>query len=129
MRSFHISTAGIWRNVAGNTMVEFAIIAPAVIMVLIGGLYVGMLGFTMASMQYAVQAGARCASINTTTCTNSTTTETYTRSHFWGTTSAAPVFTSSTVACGHAVTGSLTFVFSTGLSSINVPLTSKACYP
>lgn len=116
------------RHDRGNTAVEFALILPAFLMVLLGGFYLALLAFAASSMQYAVEAGARCASVNTTVCTNSTTTIAYARARF-SAGGATPIFTSTTATCGHRVTGSMTYPLRTGLATINVPLSSAACFP
>lgn len=113
----------------GATIVETALVLPAFIMLIIGGMYLGLLGFTVAGMQYAVQAGARCSSLGLSACSNDTKTAAYTRTQFKAVSTPAPTFAASTAACGHVVTGSLTFVLNTGVRSINVPLTSRACFP
>jgi Flp pilus assembly protein TadG len=113
----------------GNAMVEFAMILPVFIMIVIGGMYVALIGFTAASMHYAVQAGARCASLNTSVCTNNTTTAAFTKGKFWGTTLATPTFSSSTATCGHVVSGSITTSLNTGFKVIAIPLTASSCFP
>ena len=49
------------RDQRGATIVETALVLPAFIMLIIGGMYLGLLGFTVAGMHYAVQEGARCS--------------------------------------------------------------------
>jgi len=117
------------RDQAGATIVETALVLPAFIMVLIGGLYMGLLGFTFAGMHYAVEAGARCASLGLSACSDDTKTAAYARTQFTSVSAPAPSFTASSAACGHVVSGSLTFVLNIGVEKINVPLTSTACFP
>ena len=117
------------RDRRGATVVETALVLPAFLMLIIGGIYLGLLGFTVAGMHYAVQAGARCSALGLTACSNDTKTAAYTRTQFMGASTPTPTFTASTAACGHVVTGSVTFVLNTGVQSINVPLTSTACFP
>lgn len=113
----------------GNAMVETAVVLPAFIMVIIGGMYVAILGFTAACMQFAVQAGARCASLATSACTSDSLIVTYTQSQYRGTPAVTPTFTSATATCGHRVSGSITVPLNIGIRTINVPLTSTACFP
>ena len=120
---------GLRRDRRGATIVETALVLPAFLMLIIGGLYLGLLGFTVAGMHYAVEAGARCSALGLSTCSNDTKTAAYARTQFLGASTPAPTFTASTAACGHVVTGSLTFVMRTGIQAINVPLTSTACFP
>jgi Flp pilus assembly protein TadG len=63
----------------GASVVEFALVAPAFLMILIGGFYLGMAGLAASSLRYAVEAGARCASVNTTVCSSNSATQTYAR--------------------------------------------------
>ncbi|WP_340315159.1 TadE/TadG family type IV pilus assembly protein [Rhizorhabdus argentea] len=116
-------------NRSGATIVETALVLPAFLMLIIGGIYLALLGFTVAGMHYAVEAGARCSALGLSACSDDTKTAAYTRTQFMGASTPAPTFTASTAACGHVVTGSLTFVMSTGVQAINVPLTSTACFP
>jgi Flp pilus assembly protein TadG len=55
-------------NDQGTTAVEFAIVAPVLIALLVGtiALCVGL--FLIGSLHYAVEEGARCASVKTTIC-------------------------------------------------------------
>ena len=57
-----------WRARDGAAAVEFAITASAFIVMVMGGFYAAIMFFVATSMQFAVEAGARCASINTTVC-------------------------------------------------------------
>jgi Flp pilus assembly protein TadG len=117
------------RDERGNTAVEFAMIAPAFLMIIVGGFYVAHLAFAAGSMQYAVEAGARCASVKTTVCTNSTTTIAYAKKYFKGVGATVPTYTSTSATCGHLVSGSMSYSFKTGIKTINVPLSAQACYP
>ena len=102
---------------------------PAFFMLIIGGFYMAGLLYVTSSMQYAVEAGARCASVSTTICTSAATTVTYAQSHFLAAGATTPTFASSTASCGHNVTGTVTYVLDIGLSKINVPLSAAACFP
>lgn len=117
------------RDETGNAAVEFALIFPAFLLLLVGGFYVSLMLFAASSMQFAVEAGARCASINSTTCSNSTTTIAYTKTRFTALGGNVPTFTSTSATCGHQVSGSMTYVMRTGFTKINVPLSAKACFP
>jgi Flp pilus assembly protein TadG len=114
-------------NNEGASAVEFALVLPAFLMLVVGGFYLAILGFTMSSMRYATQAAARCASVQTTVCTNNTTTAAYAASKFQG--SGSATFTSSTATCGHLVSGTMIYGLATGITTINVPLTARACFP
>jgi TadE-like protein len=113
----------------GTTAVEFAIVGPIFIMVLIGIFYLCMCLSVVGSMHYAVEEGARCASVRTTVCTDQTSTVAYTQNHYYGPTSL-PTFTyNAAAACGHSVSGSINNVLDVGLKQFNVPITASACFP
>ena len=50
-----------WANSRGTTAVEFGIIAPVVITLFVGTLYLCMALFIVGSLQFAVEDAARCA--------------------------------------------------------------------
>ena len=112
----------------GATAVEFALVGPIFLLFMIGLIYTCMVFFTMGSMQYAVEAGARCASIQTTVCTSSATIVSYTQSQYLGPL-VSPTFTYSTPACGHQVSSTTSFDFNIGWYKATVPLSAQACYP
>lgn len=113
---------------SGTSAIEFAIVGPVFLGLAIGIVYLCMALFSVASLQYAVQAGARCASVDAVDCPNSGSTLTYTQNQYLGPV-IAPTFTYANAACGHSVTGSATFAFNFVFSSVNVPLSATACFP
>jgi Flp pilus assembly protein TadG len=117
-----------WSDHAGSSAVEFAIVLIPFVMLVVGGFYAAGLAFAASSMQFAAEAAARCAAIQTTVCTAATTVA-YANSHDLASSLGAPTFSYSTTGCGHVVSGTLTYVLDLGLSKINVPLTSTACFP
>jgi Flp pilus assembly protein TadG len=112
----------------GSAAIEFAIVGPVFLMLVIGMLYGCMMLFSMASMHYAVEEGARCASVKATVCPDSATTIAYTKTAYQGP-SGLPTVTTSTPACGHAVTATKNFTFNFVLKSLTVPLSATACFP
>ena len=121
--------AALRANRDGAGAVEFALVAPLMLMFIIGGMYLSMLGFTAASLHYAVEAGARCRSVNTTICTNAATTQTYAAAQFVKIAGDTATFTATTPACGNQVAGTVTFVLRAGVSRYNIPLSATACFP
>lgn len=123
-----ICTSG-WQDARGTTAVEFAMVGPIFIALVIGTFYLCLCLFAIGSVHYAVEAGARCASVRTTQCTDATSTLAYTKSQYFGP-SSTPTFTyNATATCGHAVSGSLNYVVELGLETFTVPITATACYP
>jgi Flp pilus assembly protein TadG len=113
----------------GPTAVEFALVGPVFILLVIGIVYLCMCLSVVASMHYAVQEGARCASVRTTVCTNQTSTMTYIQNHYFGP-GTLPTFTyNAAAACGHSVTGSVSYVLDVGLRQITIPISAAACFP
>src|SRR5579871_2354854 len=112
----------------GTAALEFAIIAPVFLAMAIGGIYMCMMAFAMGSMQEAVQAAARCYSVQATVCTNASTTQSYASTHYYGP-AFTPTFVASTPSCGHKVTGTITYSFPFYYNTLSVPLSASACFP
>ncbi|HEX4710276.1 TadE/TadG family type IV pilus assembly protein [Phenylobacterium sp.] len=120
--------AGMARDDRGATAVEFALVLPAFILMILGGMATATLGFAASSLHFAVEDAARCAAVKTTVCTNAAATQTYAAARYQGP-AISPVFTATTAGCGHTV--SATGVFSVNVipQLLNVPLSATACYP
>ena len=113
----------------GTTAVEFAIIAPVLIALIVGilALCVGL--FLIASLHYAVEESARCASIKTTICSDSATTIAYAQSHYFGP-NLSPAFTYDAAApCGSSVSASVSYSMNVGYRTITIPISATACFP
>jgi Flp pilus assembly protein TadG len=117
------------RHDGGATVIEFALVLPLFLMVVIGGMYLSLLAFAYSSMQYATQAGARCASVNSTTCGTATTTVSYTRNQYLGPNRNAIAITTGSGSCGHIVSATMTYGLNTGISRLDVPLAATSCFP
>jgi Flp pilus assembly protein TadG len=111
----------------GSTAVEFALVLPALAMLIVGGMYVGLLVYSASGMHAAVEQAARCYSVNASLCNSAAATQTYAQNNYYGV--GSPIFTASTVSCGHQVSSTLTFVLNAAVASWNVPLTATACFP
>lgn len=127
MKKSKFILASAWRSNRGATAVEFALIAPALVTVVVGTFYLCMALFEVASMHFAVEDGARCASVNSTTCGSASAIVNYTQSRYFG--PNTPTFTYAAAACGNSVSASVTYVANLGVTSVSVPITTKACYP
>jgi hypothetical protein len=84
--------------------------------------------FQAGSLYYAVQEGARCAAVQTATCSDGTSTVSYTKSLYYGP-SPLPTFTYAAKACGNSVTGSIDYAFDLGLTRLSMPISATACFP
>jgi Flp pilus assembly protein TadG len=116
-------------NIGGATALEFALCAPAFFMLVMGIVQIGLLVWMQLSLQQGVEAAARCASINTITCSSSSQIQAYASAQSYGLTPPVSVFTVSTSACGNMVQASYTPTY---LPSFPIPtrtLTAQACFP
>ena len=124
-----IRIATMWSNNLGTTAVEYALVAPIFIGLVISAFYLYMALFLVGSLHYAVEEGARCASVKTTVCSDSSTTISYTKNHYFGP-AVSPTFTyNANLACGNSVSASVDFVANLGLQSVTIPVTASACFP
>ena len=113
----------------GTTAIEFAIVGPIFIFLVIGIAFLCMGMAVAGSMHYAVEEGARCASVRKMVCTDQDTTIAYTKAHYFGP-GGVPTFAYDPAAvCGHSVTASISYVVDMGLKKITVPITAAACFP
>jgi Flp pilus assembly protein TadG len=112
----------------GTTAVEFAIVAPVFIALLVGtiALCVGL--FLIGSLHYAVEESARCASVKTTICTDAATTVAYAQNHYFGP-NVSPTFTYAAAACGNSVSASISYSMNVGFQTFTVPFSATACFP
>jgi Flp pilus assembly protein TadG len=124
----NLAFANLWADDRGTTAVEFAMLAPAFILLLVGTVYICLGAFLAGSLHYAVEEGARCASIKTTVCSDAPTTLSYTQKQYFGP-NPAPTFTYATAACGNVVSGSVNYVVNLGITTVTVPVSSSACFP
>jgi Flp pilus assembly protein TadG len=115
-------------NDQGTTAVEFAMVAPVLIALLVGtiALCVGL--FLIGSLHYAVEEGARCASVKTTICSDAATTVAYAQNHYFGP-NVSPTFTYAAAACGNSVSASINYSMNVGFKTFMIPISATACFP
>src|SRR5258706_12631747 len=124
------------RDEQGTTAVEFAIIAPVFIALLVGTLSVCVGLFLIGSLHFAVEEGARCASVKAACQVNGipdkTATEAYTQSQYFGP-DVSPALTyphdATAGACGNKVSGSINYSMDVGFRTFVVPISATACFP
>lgn len=112
----------------GGTAVEYAMVLPAFITLIVGGLCAGNLAFAANSLHYAVEDAARCASVNSTVCTSTSAIATYAQGRYFGP-QISPSFNYSTAGCGHTVSATATYPIILAAATLNVPISASACYP
>lgn len=115
------------RSESGAVAVEFALVLPALAMLIVGTLYVGLVMYSAAGLHSAVEAAARCYSVSSTQCSTASAAQTYGEGRFYGI--STPTFNASLAACGHLVTASLSIDFNAGLAHWTIPLSASSCFP
>ena len=116
------------RDQQGTTAVEFALIAPVFIALVIGTLALCVALFLIGSLHFAVEDGARCASVKTTICSDAATTVAYTQSRYFGP-NVSPTFTYAAAACGNSVSASISYSMDVGFRTFVIPVSATACFP
>jgi Flp pilus assembly protein TadG len=118
------------RDCSGVAAVEFALIAPAFVLLMLGVMESGRLLWTQASLHYAVEAAARCGAVDTTTCGTSGNIQNYAVAKASGLHLKSSVFTVSTPVCGTQVSASYAFKSVVpNLLPYTLTLTAKSCFP
>ncbi len=84
--------------------------------------------FLIGSLHYAVEDGARCASVKTSICSDAATTVAYTQSRYFGP-NVAPTFTYAAAACGNSASASVNYAMNVGLTTFVIPMSATACFP
>lgn len=114
----------------GGALIEFGLLLPLFVLLLVGIMQVGQLMWTQAALQHAVDLAARCASVNTTACATPAQIEAYAVTQAYGLTLPNDTFTASAVACGNQVVADYSFNFETALfPSASISLSARSCYP
>jgi Flp pilus assembly protein TadG len=116
------------RDQQGTTAVEFAIIAPVLIALLLGTIALCVALFLIGSLHFAVEDGARCASVKTTICSDAATTVAYTQSRYFGP-DVSPTFTYAPAACGNSVSATISYSMNVGFRTFVVPISATSCFP
>jgi len=128
MSEIHLATA--WDENQGTTTLEFAMVAPVFITLVVGAFFLSMGLFAVASMHFAVQQGARCAALqNTTNCKDAATTISYVqKNYYYG--PGTPTFSyDAPAACGYSISASMSYVADLGLTKVTIPFAATSCFP
>jgi Flp pilus assembly protein TadG len=129
MKMTRIRKSGFLSDCRGLTILEFALIAPLLLMLTIGIIDFGLLFWSEMTLTRAASAAARCFALDQTHCNTAGAAQTYGGQQAWGLTGAT--FTASTPACGMQVQATLNYNFvSPWWPGTNpLPLAATACYP
>lgn len=116
-----------WRDRRGNSAIEFGLLLPLFLMMILGTIGVSQLMFAVNSLHYAVEEAARCGAINTTVCGSLTETEDYARVRYTGP-NVEPEFTATDTGCGRRVRATAAFKLEAGVLTWDVPLAAESCF-
>ena len=112
----------------GSTALEFGLVLPAFVMLVLGVINTAQLAHAVSSMNFAVEEAARCSAVNEVVCPGAAATETYAASKYLGP-AISPVFDATDAGCGHTVTATATYELNVVFGVWNIPLSAEACYP
>jgi Flp pilus assembly pilin Flp len=115
------SKRGLLSDPSGATAVEFAMVAPVFLALILGIIHLSFLALTVGSLNYSVEKGARCAALSTAANCPA-------ESYYFAP-GDTPVFTYSGAACGTSLTGEVTYSMNVILYHASIPLRASACFP
>jgi len=122
--------AGLAKACNGTTAVETAIVLPVFLLLLFAVIEAGLLFWTQSTLQFAVEAAARCAVVDATQCGSTGAIQSYAASRTIGMSVSGSSFTVSQPSCGHQVSISYPFSFIvSGLFTGTMTLNAKSCHP
>jgi len=121
----------LWRDTRGAAALEFGILLPVFIPLVLGIMQFGQLFWTQTALQHAVDMAARCATVDAATCGSTSSTQTYAATQAYGLTFPNGTFVATAAACGNQVTATYTFPFmgAAWFSAASVNLSAQSCYP
>ena len=112
----------------GVTAVEFAFLAPAFLLFVIGAIDASRALWSQATLQRTVEVAARCGAIDKVKC--ATNSQVQTLASELSLFAPASAFSVSSETCGVTVSASLEYALSSSLMGMpNITLTARACYP
>lgn len=124
---------GFAKACEGTTAVETALVLPAFLLLLFAVVEAGFLFWTQSTLQFAVEAAARCAAVgvvNTSECASTSAIQSYAASQALGMTVPSSSFKVSQPSCGYQV--SISYPFSFIVSELfpgTITLNATSCHP
>jgi Flp pilus assembly protein TadG len=119
------------RNCAGSSAVELAILLPIFLTFVLGIFEVSRALWTQSTLQYAVEAAARCYALAISSCNSASATKTYTTTQAAGLTISSSEVSVSTPSCGYKVSVSHTFdpIVPQLVPGLSITLSAQSCHP
>jgi Flp pilus assembly protein TadG len=118
------------RDCGGNAAVEFALVLPLFLTLIIGVMELGQILLKQNALQRAVEVAARCATVDKTNCATLSQVQSYAASQTTGVTIPASAFTATVATCGNQVAAALPYTYlTTFLPLPALTLRAQACFP
>lgn len=116
-----------WRDARGGSAVEFGLLLPVFVMLILGAISASQLMFAVNSLHYAVEEAARCGAINTAACGTLTETQDFAKGRYSGPKLQAQ-FVASDAGCGRRVRATGAFRLEAGVAAWDVPIAAESCF-
>ncbi len=114
----------------GTVALEFALVLPALLLMVLGLMDVSRLIWTQTTLDRAVEAAARCAAIEPSLCGTTSAIQTYAVGQALGLLVTTAAFSVATVSCGKQVKATMPFTFIIPwIATSAITLDATACYP
>ena len=118
------------RDRTGATAVEFALTVLPLLLLLCGIPEFGRLLWTQTTLHFAVEAAARCGSIDAVQCGSTGAVQNFAAAHAVGIGLSPAAVAVTAASCGTAVSASYPFQFVvTGFFPYAITLTAQTCFP
>jgi Flp pilus assembly protein TadG len=129
--SLRAMLAGLRENSSGATAVEFALVIPIFLVIVLGTINFGMAMSAVTQLHYAAERSARCLSVNVTTPCSKANIDAYAKGIYAGPGLNGLTFSSPTTdpVCGRQVNGSGSYTILTGFKKSAITFSATACYP
>lgn len=114
----------------GSVAVEYGIILPALLLLVLGIVDTGRLIWTQTTLDRAVEAAARCGAVDSVQCGTASQVRSYAVGQAYGLTIDSTAFSVAAKSCGVEVTAEYPFsLLIPWVASTELTLTAEACDP
>ena len=121
-------TLRLSREEGGASAVEFAMILPALAMMVLGIIEFGRTLWMENALHYSVEQAARCASVDKNNCGTASQITTYAAA-LSGAPVGSTVFSATVASCGNQVSASLPVKLNIPFINYSLTLSAQSCYP